>query len=165
MPSKSRKVRFQTPDVLKTVNFFLELELKNIVLPSSSEGLPDLSVLDQSISILKEKYRNSEIELKDELKEIVDSLLQAIEKQKDDREQESLWKNLLENKIEPLAVSMLLYRLMETEKSYLGIWAASLYGTFLQVPGAFLYHIFDGLVFEAMLSILNVWVYTVGGTI
>lgn len=156
MSFKKRQVRFQTPEVSELVDLFTELGLPGIKINiDDGESLSLVSVLKEA----KFRHKNNDCLIS----RAVASLIPTLNKKRDDDDNESLWQALLEREIQPQALIMMIYQITENEKSNLSILASTLYFALLQVPGSFIYHVFNSMVFLSCITAVKRWIYTVGG--
>jgi len=160
MAPRGHRVRFRTPEVSELLDIFSKLGLVGLHLESSEdEAQRDVEALKPAISELRSATSTNGL-----LSRALDAVRPLIRRKKQVEDDETLWQSLKDEKLETETIVALLSVLAESESNTLAIEATSLYFALLQVPGAFMYHIFNALVFRTCTSSLKRWIYSVAGS-
>ena len=159
MAPHNRRVRFRTPEVSSLVKAFEELELIGVNLKTSDDGqTKDIEALKPAISKLRSSSHSD-----GPLSALLDPLRRCGRKQQED-DDETLWQSLLSENIAVETIVELIQVLADSETSQLAMVAAEIYFSLMLIPGAFMYHVYNALVFRTCITVLKKWISSVGGS-
>lgn len=160
MPSHNKRVRIRTPEAGSLVKAFEKIGIIGMrLIESDSDGKLNTEPLQAAIADLrKTPITNGPFS----------TLLEAFDsyssRKRELDEDESLWKTLESENIAIETVTELIHVLAEEDASPLSIAASEVYFAMLLVPGAFMYHAYNALIFRACISTLKKWISVVGGS-
>lgn len=160
MAPRGKSVRFRTPEVSELLDIFSKLGLVDLHLDLSEDGVNNSTeALKPAILELRKQGSTN-----GPLSRAIDAVRPCIRRKKSADDDETLWQSLKEEKVETETIVELLHVLADSDPSPLAIEASSLYFALLQVPGAFMYHVFNAMVFRTCTTSLKKWIYSVAGS-
>ena len=153
MASTAKHVRFHLPDACNIAETLELIRFSGIKFDQHQKEVP------KELKSLKNNLKQNNLEL---LNQITTLLFDKRDKWNND--DVTLWEDLSQRDIHPETVAKTLFLIMEEETSFSTILAATSYFCFLQIPGSFLYHVYDALIVTLATKLMKKWLFTFSGT-